>query len=121
MKMHTLPPSGVHLSTKFASRGLTSIPITHSTLDRLCWLNVGVEEFPSIIQLNIVRTTTLCQREANNIQGISFGFLDQFVLSPLNDVILPFLIRPVDAGGGHLGAVPPKFLCVPQSLLFREK
>ena len=37
------------------------------------WLNAGVKEFPCLAQLNSFRTTTLSQREVNNIQGILFG------------------------------------------------
>jgi len=44
------------------------------------WFNPGVEEFPFIVKLYSIRTTTLCRRDANNIQGISLGFLDQFVV-----------------------------------------
>jgi len=49
---------------------------------KLCWLNAGVEEFPPIVRPNSVRTTTLCRRDSNNIQRISFGLLDQFLLFP---------------------------------------
>ena len=41
-----------------------------------CW----VEEFPPIVHINSVRTTTLCRSDVNNIEELSFGFIDQFVL-----------------------------------------
>jgi len=77
VNMHSLPTSGIHSSTQLSSRRFKSIP---SSLGKLCWVNAGVEEFPTIIHVNSVRITTLSRRDANNIQGISFGFLDQFVL-----------------------------------------
>jgi len=40
---------------------------------------ITVDEFPPIIQVDWVSNTTLRQRDANNIQGTSFGYLDQFV------------------------------------------
>jgi len=43
--------------------------------------NNGVEEFLPMVQLNSFVSTTLSRRKDNNIQGILFGFLDQFVLS----------------------------------------
>ena len=52
------------------------------SLSKLCWLNAGIVEFPPIVQLNSVRATTLCRRDANNIRGILFGFLDHFVFFP---------------------------------------
>jgi len=66
--------------------------LCHSSLGKLCWLNAGVEQFPPIVGLNSVRTTTLCRRDANNIRGISFGFLDQFVLFPVSEVMFQFPI-----------------------------
>ena len=51
----------------------------YSSLGILCRYNAGVEEFPHVVQLHSVTTTTLSRRDANNIRGISFGFLDQFV------------------------------------------
>jgi len=41
------------------------------SLGELCWLITGVEEFPSIVQLNSVRTSTLSRRDGGNIRGIS--------------------------------------------------
>jgi len=54
----------------------------HSCWLKLCWLNAGAEEFPPIVQLNIVRITMLSRRDANNTQGILFNFLDHFALFP---------------------------------------
>jgi len=67
----------IHSSTQHASWRLTSTPTLHGqTLPA----NAGVEKFPPIVQLNSVRTTTLSARDTNNIKGLPFGFLDQFVL-----------------------------------------
>jgi len=56
---------------------------THSSLGILRWLNAGVEQFPPIVQqLNSVRTMALSRRDANNIRGILFGLLKQFVFFP---------------------------------------
>ena len=64
----------------FPAEGLQVPP---SSLGKLCLFNSGVEEFPPIIQLSSVRTTELSRRDASNIQGISFGFLDQSTLFSL--------------------------------------
>jgi len=65
---------------------LRAYKYAHSSLGKVCWLNAGVEEFPPI---NSVRTTTLCPRDASNIQGKSFGFLDHFVLLPTGGCHVP--------------------------------
>jgi len=56
--------------------------VSHFTLDRQCWLNTGMYEFPPVTQLYSVRTMMLSQLGANNIQAILFGFFNQFVLLP---------------------------------------
>ena len=56
--------------------------VSHFTLDRQCWLNTGMYEFPPITQLYSVRTMMLSQPGVNNIQAILFGFFNQFVILP---------------------------------------
>ena len=57
---------------------------------KICWLNVRIQEFPHIIQLHSVRAKTLWRRDTNNIQRMSFGFLDQFTpFCKWSDVSVP--------------------------------
>jgi len=61
-------------------------------MGKLHWFNTGEKEFPPILQLNSVRAMMLSRRGANNILGISFGFLDQFVFFPVSEVMFQFPI-----------------------------
>jgi len=62
------------------------------TLRRHDGLNVRVEEFPPISHFHSVRTTTLSRRDANKIQGKSFGFLTSSCFFHVSEVMFQFLI-----------------------------
>jgi len=49
-------------------------------LFKLHWLNARIKELPFNVQLCSVRATTLSRSDANNFKGVTFRFLDQFVL-----------------------------------------
>jgi len=53
---------------------------SHCSLGKLCWLNARLEDVSPIVQLYRAGVTRLIGRDTNSSQGISFGFLNQFVL-----------------------------------------
>jgi len=74
--MHILTPRGIHTSIQLLEWRLKNIPITAWAR----WLTATVEKCPPIVQLFGVWTTTVSRKAANNIQGILFDFICQFVL-----------------------------------------
>jgi len=62
LNVHILPASRIHSSTVCQLRVCKNTPPQPGKN----WLNAGVVEFPPIVQLNSIRTTTLSRRDANS-------------------------------------------------------